>query len=283
MTDTATAPSATAAEPSTQGPSPVRRARRRNARTTAINAAYVAGSVLIAAFLIGLWQVAANNEWINGLRFGSPSGTWDALIDYFQLNNGWSQTLATGKATAIALLIGIPAGIVVGVLLAAVPALDRLLSVFLVPLNSMPRIALVPTFIIWFGLTTTTKVATAVSVVFFIALFNARAGVKSIDADLLLVSRQLGLKKVQTAWKVILPGSVPTIFAGIKISVAYAILTVVASEMIAARDGLGLDIVRYSQTLQINSVWAIILVLAVAATIINALFAWFETWLLRWQ
>jgi NitT/TauT family transport system permease protein len=183
----------------------------------------------------------------------------------------------------IALCIGVPAGILGGLFLAAVPPVDRLLGVFLVPLNSMPRIALVPLFILWFGLTVTTKVAVGVSVIFFIALFNARAGVKGIEADILVAGRQLGLSRRQIAQKVILPGSIPTIFAGVRLCVAYAILGVVASEMIAARDGLGVDVVRYSQNLQIDGVWAIVLVLAMSATVVTALFELIERWLLRWQ
>jgi NitT/TauT family transport system permease protein len=243
----------------------------------------IAAQVLLVAAVLAAWELAAAQGWIDPTLYGQPSQVWQALLDYYGEGEGWAQTAATAKAVGLSLLIGVPVGIACGLLLASVRWLDDVVGGFMVPLNSMPRIALVPLFIIWFGLTMTTKVAVAVSIIFFMVLFNARAGVKGIDPDLLKLSRQLGFNRVQTMFKVVLPGSVPTIFAGVRLAVTYAILGVIASEMVAARDGLGLDVVRFSQTLQINGVVAIILVLAVAGAVIGVALARTERWLLRWQ
>jgi NitT/TauT family transport system permease protein len=247
-------------------------------KTTVITA-----QIVLVVAVLGVWELAASQAWVDPTLYGQPSQIWHALLDYYGNGDGWAQTAATAKAVGVALLIGVPAGIACGLLLASVRWLDDVVGGFLVPLNSMPRIALVPLFIIWFGLTLTTKVAVAVSIIFFMVLFNARAGVKGIDPDLLKLGRQLGLSRRQSMLKIVLPGSVPTIFAGVRLAVTYAILGVIASEMVAARDGLGLDVVRFSQTLQINGVCAIILVLAVAGALIGIALARTERWLLRWQ
>jgi NitT/TauT family transport system permease protein len=242
----------------------------------------IAQGLLVAA-IVGLWELAASLQWVDPTLYGQPSQVWQALLDYYGEGDGWAQTGATAKAVAVSLAIGVPIGIVAGLALASFRWLDDVIGGFLVPLNSMPRIALVPLFIIWFGLTLTTKVAVAVSIIVFMVLFNARAGVKGIDPDLLKLGRQLGLSRYEAMRKIVLPGSVPTIFAGVRLAVTYAILGVIASEMVAARDGLGLDVVRFSQTLQINGVVAIILVLAVAGAVIGVALARTEKWLLRWQ
>ena len=109
----------------------------------------------------------------------------------------------------------------------------------------------------------------AVSIIAFIVLFNARAGVKGIDPDHLVVARQLGLSR-REVFQPGLPGSVPTIFAGVRLAITYALLGVVASEMVAARTGLGLEIVRSANNLRIDGVFAILFVLAGAATLIAA-------------
>lgn len=246
-------------------------------------AAIWGGRVLVLAAWLAVWELAAAQGWINPLFTGRPSRVWVSLVNYAASGQLAAQGSATAQAVLISLAIGVPIGILAGLLLAAFPRVDRILGPFLVPLNSMPRIALVPLFIIWFGLSLTTKVSVAVSIIIFIVLFNARAGVKGIDPDHLVVARQLGLTRREVFQKVVLPGSVPTIFAGVRLAITYALLGVVASEMVAARTGLGLEIVRSANNLRVDGVFAILFVLALAATLIAAGLERFERWLLRWQ
>jgi NitT/TauT family transport system permease protein len=243
----------------------------------------VVAQALLIAGVLGVWEIMAANAWVDPMLYGQPTLIWESLRDYYGDGAGWAQTGATAKAVAVSLAIGVPAGVIAGFVLGSIRALDDVFGGFLVPLNSMPRIALVPLFIIWFGLTLTTKVAVAVSIIVFMVLFNARAGVRSVDPERVRLARQLGFNRYQVTAKVVLPASIPTIFAGIRLAVTYALLGVVASEMIAARDGLGLDVVRFSQTLQINGVFAIIAVLALTGAIVGIGLARAERFLLRWQ
>jgi NitT/TauT family transport system permease protein len=243
--------------------------------------AQVARPLVLLVFL-GVWEGLGRAGVLDAFAFSRPSMVWDALVTYSQ-GELYTQLIATLMAVGVSLLIGIPAGIAAGFLLAAVPWLDRVVGVYMAPINSMPRLALVPVFMIWFGITTTTKVAVAVSIIFFMLLFTARAGVKGIEPDQTLVARSLGMGRRELYLKVVLPGSVPTIFAGIRLSVTYALLGVIATEMIAARDGLGVDIVRFGQTLEVSGVFAILLVLMILASLLDLLLGSFEKWLLRWQ
>ena len=237
---------------------------------------------LVAAFCLA-WELGNRSGALNPVFFSSPTEIWGYLVDYARTGDLVTETLATLHAVALSLLIGLPLGIGAGLFLAAFPTVDEVVEPFLVPLNSTPRIALVPVFIIWFGLTTTTKVAVAVSIIFFMVMFNARAGVKIIEPDMLVVSRALGLSKREIFQKVVLPGSVPTIFAGVRLGVTYSILGVVATEMIAARRGLGLDIVKFANTLQVGGVFALLLVLILIAFVAARLLERLERHLLRWQ
>ncbi|WP_345419667.1 ABC transporter permease [Pseudonocardia xishanensis] len=243
----------------------------------------VGGPVVLLVGALVLWEVAAARGWVAVSTFSSPSLVWAELRDLAASGALGSDLIATLTAMLVSLAIGIPLGVFVGLLLAAVPAVDRLVSPFLVPLNSIPRIALAPLFVIWFGITMNAKVAVAVSIVFFMVLFNAKSGIKSADTDMMMVARMLGIPRWSIFRKVVLPGSVPAIFAGVRLSVTYSLLGVVATEMVAARDGLGLSIVRNATNFNIGGVFAVLLVLAVFATVLAFVVGRAEKWILRWQ
>lgn len=238
--------------------------------------------VIIVAFLV-LWEVAANKGWVNPLFVSQPSAVWSALKDYLTSEQMRSSMAATLTAVVQSFVIGSVAGILIGCLIGTNEFLDRVFSPFLVPLNAIPRIALAPLFVAWFGLTGTSKVVMGVSIVFFLLVENSRSAVKGVDRDQMTMARVVGLSKYQLMTKVILPSAVPTIFAGLRLAITYAILGVIASEMIAAKNGLGQDIVRYSSEFQINYVFAVLIVLATLATLASVASGKLEKRLLRWQ
>jgi NitT/TauT family transport system permease protein len=245
--------------------------------------AVLLGQVLFVAITLGAWQLAVNQEVIEERFFGSPVGTYEQFIEMLTEGDLIEQTIATLKAVLVSLAIGVPAGVLLGLVLALSPFLDRVTSPFIVPLNSLPRIAFAPLFLLWFGLTIWAKVALAVSIVVFIMLLNTRAGVRNVEPDLLSVSRLLGLRGWTVMRKVALPFAVPSVMAGFRLCVTYGLLGVVGSEMIAARDGLGLEIVSNSNALNTNGVFAVLVTLALVAVVLGTLTEWLERRLLRWQ
>lgn len=237
----------------------------------------------ILCLVLVAWELAAQYELINPSFFSSPTEIWRAFLDYYHTGQLVDSAWATLRAVALAFVIGTVTGTLAGLVLGVSPTLDILLGSFMVPLNSMPRIALAPLFILWFGLTDTSKVALAVTVVFFLLAMNMRASVKSVDPDLITMARVTGLGRTRLMWSVLLPNSVPTLFAGIRLAITYSLLGVVASEMIAARAGLGVDLVAYSASFNVATVFAILALLAVVATAVNVALESLESWLLRWQ
>ncbi|MGE3620987.1 MAG: ABC transporter permease [Acidimicrobiia bacterium] len=243
---------------------------------------YLARVVVLVVALI-LWEIAGNRDWIDQGLFGRPSGIWDAMWDYLPSDRGISSMKATGQAVLYAFVIGSILGTLGGLILGIIPTLDDVIGPFLTPLNSVPRLALAPLFLVWFGLTTSAKVALAVTIVFFILAENARSAVKSVDVDLMTMARVTGLKRPALVAKVVLPSAVPTMFAGLRLTFTYSLLGVVASEMIAAPEGLGQDLVFFSSSYQINHMFAILVLFMFVATIVNFVFAALERYLLRWQ
>jgi NitT/TauT family transport system permease protein len=237
----------------------------------------------IVALFLALWEIGSRSGVLDPLLFGSPSGVWTALGEYLTNERAWQSLAATAQAVIITFVLGSILGTVVGLLMGLFRPLDTVLGPFLVPLNSIPRIALAPVFIAWFGLTGTAKIVLGISIVFFVLAENSRGAVRSVDRDVLVMARVVGLRGPSLLGKVVLPAVVPTMFAGLRLAYTYSVLGVVASEMIAAVRGIGQDIVLYSTSYQINTVFAILFIIMVIAVVISAGFAVTEKRLLRWQ
>lgn len=237
---------------------------------------------LFAAILIG-WDALGRFGFVDKTLISGPLEVLEHLRALYESGTLFSQITATMYAVALSLLIGVPVGGIAGLVLGSSRFIDRVSEPFLVPLNSLPRIALAPLFIVWFGLTVNAKAAVGVTLVVFIMLFNTRAGVKETSRDLLVLADSLGMSTYERYRKIVLPGSVPVVVAGIRLSLTYALLGVIASEMIGSRDGLGTDIVRYSNTLQVGGVFAILVILAIISFALDRLLGVLERRALRWQ
>lgn len=240
-----------------------------------VHQAAVLGLVLL------IWQLVYP---LGGPALGKgPAEVWGAFSELVSSGDLQENLWHTMQAVVIALVIAAVLGTVIGLSLALLPRVEAAVSPLLSGLNSMPRIALAPVFIIAFGIGLQAKVVLATSVVVFVFILNARAGVKSADPDMVRMATVMGFSKVQIFFKVLLPVAMPSIFAAVRLGVIYSLLSVVASELISSRNGLGQLVALYSNQFRLASVYAILIVLAVVASILNTFTGLAETWVLRWQ
>ncbi|GAA5144528.1 ABC transporter permease [Microbacterium pseudoresistens] len=254
------------------------RAKRKKTKWSALTVALQVLSLVVA---LGMWEWAAASGSINTLFFSQPSA-----IGTFAIANAeglWNDTLATLRATVFGFAIGSVAGVAVAFFITSIPLLDRVLQPWISVLMSIPRVALAPLFLLWFGITETSKVALAVSIVFFMVLVSTAAGLKSVAPDLLALGKAFHASPWQRFRTILLPSCVPSIFAGLRLGVVTAILGVVSSEMVASSNGLGQRIVLYGQNFQSAGVFAVLALLAIITGVMTALVAWSERYLLRWQ
>lgn len=239
--------------------------------------------VAVILGLIALWQV------VHLLGLGSkslnrgPVEVWNSFVVLWQDGLLVSNLVATMQAVVIALALSCVVGVAIGLILALMPRLERAVEPVLSGLNSMPRVALAPIFIIAFGFGVEAKVALAFSVVVFILIVNSRAGVKSADPDVMRMAEVVGVSRTQKFFKILLPVAMPSIFAGVRLGLVYSLLAVVTSELISANDGLGQLIAVRSAQFDMATVYAILIVLAVIAGLLNAMTGWAERKFLYWQ
>ncbi len=238
--------------------------------------------VLTVSFLCA-WEAAVNAKLVNPFFFSKPSVIWAFIVTFFASGEIWIHLSATMQATAYGFVLGAALAVPFGLLLARFPLLDEILAPFLAGLNALPRVALAPIFILWFGIGLSSKVVLVFSLVFFIVLINTEAGVKSADEELLRMSKVMGATPRQRFLKVVLPGAVPSIFAGLRVGIIYALLGTVVGEMVAAPAGLGQQVSFYSGTYRTGGVLAVLLILAVIGVALNSITLLVERRLLRWQ
>jgi NitT/TauT family transport system permease protein len=252
---------------------------RPNRDTTIVRVAQVG----IGIVLVWLWNFGTTHGWVAPVLAKTPSQSWNYFTGAAESGELWSNTKATMAAVLIAWVLASAVGVVVGVALGLLPRTERALTPYLEAANAMPRIALAPLFIVAFGISMSAKVALASTLVVFIVLASARAGVRSTDAEWLRLSTVLGASKFQVFYKVLLPVATPAIFSALRLGLIYSLLGVIGSELISARDGLGQLIATYSATFRMEAVYAILIMLAIIAVALNQLMGAIERRLLRWQ
>jgi len=237
--------------------------------------------VLSLVAVLAIWEWFAAVGILNPLFFSRPS----AIGGFFVANFGALMTDAgvTLRATLLGFAIGSVAGVAAAFAITAIPLLDRVLQPWISVLMSIPRVALAPLFLLWFGITEMSKVALAVSIVFFMVLVSTAAGTKTVPPDLVSLGRAFHASPWQRFRTIMLPACVPAIFAGLRLGVVTSILGVVSSEMVASSSGLGQKVVLYGQNFNSAGVFAVLALLAVITTAMNGVVAWTEHALLRWQ
>jgi NitT/TauT family transport system permease protein len=241
------------------------------------------GHTLFIVLVVVVWEQAATRGVLEPTFFGRPSGIahylWKGFVTEGRL---WLELGYTLLGACISFLGGSLSAIAVGLVFMKSPRFHRASEPYLTLLNAMPRIALVPLFLLWFGLGLGSKIAVGFSLAFFIVLSATIAGIRSVDRDHLVLSRTLGATPTQIFFKVTLPSAVPVIFSGIRLGLIFALLGVVGAELIAAEHGLGQTLAYLQATFSMDGVMALLLLLALlglgATTLMNrlerALLAW---------
>jgi NitT/TauT family transport system permease protein len=257
------------------------RQRRRN--EVKHHAAVWSWRVFMLALVLGSWQIAADRAWINPFFTSSPYAVYLYLRDALVSPEFWSNVGVTVLEAGISFVVGSVTAILFGFFLAQNRVARDATRPLLVIMNSMPRVALAPLLIIWFGLGIGSKIAVGISLTFFVVLNGTLVGVDSTDPDHRLLSRQLGLTGRETFYKVVLPSSVVSIFAALNLGLVYGFLGVVVAEMLAAPKGLGYLIQYNAGILRTDAVLGIVVFLALLVTAIVYLLDRLEAYLLRWR
>lgn len=240
--------------------------------------------LVVAGAALVIWQLCSSYQLIDPTVISNPKAVFGYLFgDALVHTELWTNTYYTIIATLIAFFVGSVLGIFVGLICVRLPVLEEIFDPFVTLMNSFPRIALAPLFVVWFGIGVTSKVVLAVSVIFFILMLTTIAGARSVDRNLLALCRSLGAGPWKVFRSITIPTAAPSIFAGLKLGLIYSFLGVIVGEMIASEHGLGQEAMKYSNLFQMDRVLAVLFFLAVITTLLAAGMTVIERRVLRWQ
>jgi len=240
--------------------------RRERRGRLAVRAAQVA---LLAVFLV-LWEILPRAQIINPLFTSYPSALWPTFVDLIKDTPQQAGILTHTWATVVATVIGFTAAMVLGTIVAAAlwwwNDLYKVLDPYLVVANAMPKTAFVPIFYIWLGATLSIY-AMSLAISLFITILVIYNGFTGIDPNKIKLAQTFGATKRQILSKVVLPGSVPTLIAALKVNAGLSLVGVVVGEFQSANVGLGYLIQYGSQIFKLNIVMTAITILAIVSSL----------------
>jgi len=235
---------------------------------------------------LGSWELAATH-WIDPFFYSKPSAIWDRLVDWFTTGTAfgsvWTQIFTTLEEAVLGFVIGAIGGVILGILLGRARFAADVLAPFIKAANAVPRIVLASLFVIWFGLGLTSKVATAVVLVFFAVFFNAFQGAREVDRNLVNNARILGASPRQVLTSIVVPSATSWIFASLHAAFGFALIGAVVGEYAGADKGLGLLIANAQGTFDAAGIYAGMIITTVIALLAEWLLTLFENRLLRWR
>jgi len=242
----------------------------------------IARTVVIVVIL-ALWQGIVSVGLVDAFWISSPILVVNELWRLLASGDLVADVSITVFEALIAFVVSSALGIAAGLLLARSPFWDEVLAPLVLALNSLPRVALAPLFVLWFGLGIESKIALAAVLVLFLVFLNTFAGVREVDQDLIDGARLMKATRAQVILKVIIPSAMSWVFAGLKIAMPYALIGAVLGEMIAANRGLGYLVQFSGSQFDTAGVFAVLFVIALLAVALNHLVDRLQSRIERWR
>lgn len=243
----------------------------------------VVWTVLVLAVGLCLWEGAAAAERINPFFFSRPTLIWASFLEMLQSGFLGIQCAVTAEEAGLGLLFGGVLGTLTGLLLGTHPRLSQALMPIMTGLNGLPKLALGPLIIVWFGIGLKAKALISGLMVFFVFAFNLYSGVRSVERDLITAVELLGGTKRQILTKVIWPSCMPWLLTSLRTGLGLSVSGAIVGEYLGASRGLGWAITTAGERYDIARVLALVLVILAAVVVLDGVLRLLEKHLLRWR
>ncbi len=240
-------------------------------------------SIVALAVIIGAWQLVTATGMVNPIFLPSPWRVMEALWALAVSGDLWRHLSASlvriGYGWTIGSLFGIAAGLLIGLFTVA-----RAVGLPLVAaIYPIPKIALLPLLILWLGIGEASKVTTIALSVFFPTAIATFSGVDSVPRNLIRMAQSFNVPLWRIVWQVLIPGALPGMLAGFRISIAAALLVLVAAEMIGAQFGLGAFLILTGNMMQTDRLMAGVVIVSALGLTMSIVVSYLERRLLRWR
>ncbi|MEV4172411.1 ABC transporter permease [Nonomuraea sp. NPDC049709] len=261
-------------EAPTGSDTPVRRRRRRVPEITY--------SVLVFIGLLVVWQVVVEMFDVSNILVPAPTAVAASLVDGFQDGSLMTHSIVTLKEILIGFGIAVGSALVSAVLITQFRAVERVLFPLLILTQTIPKVAMAPLLIVWFGIGISSKVLTVALIAFFPLLINAILGFRSAAYEQVEMLRSFGASRMQVMRHLQIPSALPHIFAGLEVAVILSVTGAVVAEFVGSSEGLGYLIQASNFTLDVARTFAVIVVLSAVGIALHAVVVQLGKWLVFW-
>ena len=237
------------------------------------------------ALIVGLlliWEFAAGNLF-NEFWTSRPSLIGERLLALLKSGEIWRHLSATIAEALLGLFLGALIGTPIGIALAHYRRAAKIIDPFVMGLYGLPRVALAPMFILWFGISLFSKVMMSFSMVVFVFILNVTEGIRAVDPDMVDLMRTMRAPRSYIMHKVTIPSIVPWLLASFRIGIGLSLVGAVVGELIGANRGLGWYVVRAGGQLDTTGVFAGLFLLMLIAMIANQIILMIERKVLHWR
>ena len=253
---------------------PVRSRRRRVPEITY--------SVLVFLGLLVVWQVVVTMFDISNILVPAPTAVAGSLVDGFQDGSLMTHSVVTLKEILIGFGIAVGSALISAVLITQFRAVERVLFPLLILTQTIPKVAMAPLLIVWFGIGISSKVLTVALIAFFPLLINAILGFRSAAHEQVEMLRSFGASRMQVMRHLQIPSALPHIFAGLEVAVILSVTGAVVAEFVGSSEGLGYLIQASNFTLDVARTFAVIVVLSAIGIALHAVVVRLGKWLVFW-
>ncbi|MDE2385967.1 MAG: ABC transporter permease [Alphaproteobacteria bacterium] len=242
-------------------------------------------AILVA--LLGSWELAARQGWIDPFHYSMPSAIWARLIEWTTEGTSegplWYHLWVTMEESILGFLTGSVIGVIAGIALGRNQMASDVFALYIKLINSIPRVVLAPIFTVILGLGLASKVALSFIMVFFVVFSNAFQGVREADKAMIANARILGASNWQLTRFVIIPSAMSWIFASLHVSFGFAIIGAIVGEFVGARYGIGLLISVAKGSFDSAGMFAAILIVMAVALLAEYLMTYVEGRFASWK
>jgi NitT/TauT family transport system permease protein len=239
-------------------------------------------SILLLFSLLFLWEFLSRIGVFHPLILPAPSLVLVATFELITAGYFYPHFGVTLYETIAGFFIGSFLALVLGIIVSSNQTLYKVLNPFIVAFQVIPKIALAPIFITWFGFGPTAKVVMAITLCFFPTFVNTVVGLKSVDEESRLLFQSMVASKKDVFLKLSLPTALPFIFAGLKSSLTFALIGAIVGEFVGANEGLGMLLDTFNFQLDMASVYALIIVLSIIGLVLYLLIEWLDRKIVFW-
>jgi len=239
------------------------------------------GRVLLAVALLVAWEWGARS--LGNLFFAPPLATAQRIVEMALNGKLYTDILETMRVSVTGFVIGCVAGVALPFLLRPSPRITAAVEPFIMASQGIPKYALTPWLILWFGIGDAPKVIVVTLFVFYITFITVFAGIRGVDQRLINMARVIGASERTIAWKVVWVSLLPFFFTGLKIALPRAVSAAIVGEFLVATEGVGFSIERARQLSDTTGVFAGIVVAVALVLIINAMVNALERRALKWR